>query len=154
MTVKHGVRLLEGELFATSSRIEWAVLLQKAGVPQSAMHALAPHLPENEIAALGVLSLSLLVGCQIISNVPFILLIEPMIKALPDPTTAWVTAAVVSTLAGNLTLLGSIANIIVVESAGAEKEMGFRAYLRAGAPVTLVSTAVALGWLWLTMPAR
>lgn len=152
-----------GPLF---SRVSWTVLvffaalfilvagLQKAGVPRAALEAAAPHLPRNEIAALGTLSLALVVGCQIISNVPFILLIEPMIKTLPDPVMAWTVAAVVSTLAGNLTLLGSVANIIVVESAGAEKDLGFRAYVRVGAPVTLVSTMVALGWLWLTMPAR
>jgi Na+/H+ antiporter NhaD/arsenite permease-like protein len=152
-----------GPLF---SRVSWTVLvffaalfilvagLQKAGVPRAALEAAAPHLPRNEIAALGTLSLALVVGCQIISNVPFILLIEPMIKTLPDPVTAWTVAAVVSTLAGNLTLLGSVANIIVVESAGAEKDLGFRAYVRVGAPVTLVSTMVALGWLWLTMPVR
>ena len=150
-----------GPLFA---RVSWTVLvffaalfilvagLQEAGVAEAAMQGLAPHLPEGEVAALGTLSLSLVVGCQIISNVPFILLIEPLIRTLPNAQTAWITAAVVSTLAGNLTLLGSVANIILVESAGAEKDIGFRAYLKIGAPVTIASLMVALSWLWLTMP--
>jgi Na+/H+ antiporter NhaD/arsenite permease-like protein len=145
-------------------RVSWTVLvffaalfivvagLQKAGVPQAVMLAAAPHLPRDPTSALGALSGALLVGCQIISNVPFILLVEPLLRLLPDPELAWTTTAVVSTLAGNLTLLGSVANIIVVEGAHAEREIGFRAYLKVGAPVTLVSTAVALGWL-LLVPA-
>jgi Na+/H+ antiporter NhaD/arsenite permease-like protein len=54
-----------------------------------------------------------------------------------------------STLAGNLTLLGSVANIIVIETAGAEEEIGFWTYLRAGLPVTVASMVVAIGMLLL-----
>jgi hypothetical protein len=43
-----------------------------------------------------------------------------------------------------------VANIIVIESAGAQREIGFRAYARVGVPVTLASTAAAIGWLLLT----
>jgi Na+/H+ antiporter NhaD/arsenite permease-like protein len=91
----------------------------------------------------------LLIGSQIVSNVPLILLLEPWIRGFPDGTTAWVLTALVSTLAGNLTLLGSVANIIVIERAGAQDEVGFRAYTRAGLPVTLLSTAAALAVVWL-----
>ena len=53
-----------------------------------------------------------------------------------------------STLAGNLTLVASVANLIVAESARRlGVEVGFWAYLRVGLPVTLVT--LALGWLWL-----
>ena len=147
-----------GPLF---QRVSWTILLffaalfivvaglQKAGAPQAAMAALTPHLPREPAAALAGLAASLLVGCQIISNVPFILLVEPLLRAMPDASLAWTTTAVVSTLAGNLTLLGSVANIIVLEGAHAEQEIGFWAYLKVGAPVTLASTVVALGWLLL-----
>lgn len=140
-------------------RVSWTVLvffaalfivvagLQKAGAPAAAFAALSPHLPQGPKQAILGLTASLLVGCQIISNVPFILLVEPLLRAQPDPTLAWVVTAVVSTLAGNLTLLGSVANIIVLEEARAEHEIGFRAYLKVGVPVTVVSTAVALAWL-------
>jgi len=58
--------------------------------------------------------------------------------------------ALVSTLAGNLFLLGSIANLIVAEQAA---RLGvfitWRAHLRVGLPVTLVTFAIAGLWLWL-----
>ena len=52
-----------------------------------------------------------------------------------------------STLAGNLTITGSVANIIVVETARPELEIGFWDYFRAGLPITLATLVV--GWAWL-----
>ena len=139
-------------------RVSWQVLvffaalfvlvagLQKAGVPRALVDLVVPHLPAGAAAALLVLAGLLLVGCQLISNVPFILLVAPLVRAFADADAAWTVVAVVSTLAGNLTLLGSVANVIVIETAGAEREIGFRAYLRIGAPVTLLSTAAALAY--------
>ena len=65
------------------------------------------------------LSLASAILSNLVSNVPAVLLLEPLIHAMPGPghETAWLTLAMSSTLAGNLTLLGSIANLIVVESA-------------------------------------
>ena len=54
---------------------------------------------------------------NVVSNVPAVMLFTHMIPSLPDPTRAWLTLAMSSTLAGNLTLLGSIANLIVAEGA-------------------------------------
>ena len=56
---------------------------------------------------------------------------------LPDPARAWLTLAMSSTLAGNLTVLGSVANLIVVERARREVPIGFREYAKAGVPLTL-----------------
>lgn len=54
-----------------------------------------------------------------------------------------------STLAGNLTITGSVANIIVVESARAEGvHVGFREYFRLGAPLTIATLALGSAWLW------
>jgi len=53
-----------------------------------------------------------------------------------------------STLAGNLTITGSVANIIVVERSRPEVRISFGEYLRAGVPITLVT--LALGWMWLS----
>jgi len=56
-----------------------------------------------------------------------------------------------STLAGNLTITGSVANIIVVERAAAEGvHVGFREYFRVGLPVTAATLALGTVWLWLT----
>jgi Na+/H+ antiporter NhaD/arsenite permease-like protein len=55
--------------------------------------------------------------------------------------------AVASTLAGNLTLFGSVANIIVMESAGPRGNIGFRRFLRYGLVVTVVDLTLAFGIL-------
>ncbi|WP_437708228.1 SLC13 family permease [Sorangium sp. So ce448] len=146
---------------ALFERVSWTVLvffgalfivvagLQKTGMPEQALRAASPFLPAGPTMGLLGLSIAMIVGCQIVSNVPFILLADSYIRSQPDPHLAWITTALVSTLAGNLTLLGSVANIIVVETVGAEREIGFRAYARVGVPVTLASTAAALAWLLL-----
>jgi Na+/H+ antiporter NhaD/arsenite permease-like protein len=55
-----------------------------------------------------------------------------------------------TTLAGNLTLLGSVANLIVAESARAKGvKLSFSEYLRAGLPITLLS--LIWGVLWLSL---
>jgi Na+/H+ antiporter NhaD/arsenite permease-like protein len=121
--------------------------LQKTGMPAAAIRAASPYMPESIGARVAYLSAALLAGCQIVSNVPFILLVEPWIRSQPDPRLAWIVTAVVSTLAGNLTLLGSVANIIVIDVTGASEEIGFVSYLKVGLPVTLVSTIAAVAWL-------
>jgi len=63
--------------------------------------------------------------------------------------TAWLLLAMGSTLAGNLTILGSIANIIVVEGARPKVAIGFLEYLKVGVPLTLAT--IIVGTLWLTM---
>jgi Na+/H+ antiporter NhaD/arsenite permease-like protein len=88
-----------------------------------------------------------LVGSNVVSNVPFILVIRPEMARLPDPTLGWELLAMASTFAGNLTLLGSVANIIVAERGRKVGGLPFLAYLRLGFPLALVTTA--LGALWL-----
>ncbi|HQI47611.1 MAG TPA: anion transporter, partial [bacterium] len=64
----------------------------------------------------------------------------------------WLTLAMATTLAGNLTLLGSVANLIVAESARQRGVLiSFREYLRAGVPITLLT--LLWGILWLTLAA-
>jgi Na+/H+ antiporter NhaD/arsenite permease-like protein len=127
-----------------------AAAFQRTGLAEAALEATKPWIPENPHAATASLAAILTVGCQVVSNVPFILLAQPFIQSLPDPTLAWTTTALATTLAGNLTLLGSVANIIVIETAKAEDEMGFVAYIKAGLPVTIASMAVGIGYLLLT----
>jgi Na+/H+ antiporter NhaD/arsenite permease-like protein len=52
-----------------------------------------------------------------------------------------------STLAGNLTITGSVANIIVVESAKPDVKIRFWDYFRVGLPITVMTLIV--GWAWL-----
>lgn len=87
---------------------------------------------------------------NLVSNVPAVMLLRPMIPSFPDPRQTWLLLALSSTFAGNLTLLGSVANLIVAE--GAKRRginLSFGKYLKAGLPITLITTA--LGTLWLSL---
>jgi Na+/H+ antiporter NhaD/arsenite permease-like protein len=86
-----------------------------------------------------------------VSNVPAVMLLRTLVANFPDPHSGWLALAMSSTLAGNLTVTGSVANIIVVECAAAEGvEIGFRDYVRIGVPVTVATLVIGSAWLWLT----
>jgi Na+/H+ antiporter NhaD/arsenite permease-like protein len=84
---------------------------------------------------------------NLVSNVPAVLLLKPFVVHQGSTHAAWLLLAMASTLAGNLTITGSVANIIVVESARGEADVSFWQYLRVGVPVTLVT--LLMGWCWL-----
>jgi len=87
---------------------------------------------------------------NLVSNVPAVLLFKPLVPKLAEPTRAWLVVAMASTLSGNLTILGSVANLIVVEAARAAGiRIGFGEYCRVGVPLTLVT--LFLGWLLLSV---
>jgi Na+/H+ antiporter NhaD/arsenite permease-like protein len=82
---------------------------------------------------------------NLVSNVPAVLLLKPVIGQLANPEAGWLTLAAASTLAGNLTLLGSVANLIVAESAGRWRiELGFVEYTRAGILITVLSLSIGI----------
>ena len=86
----------------------------------------------------------------LVSNVPAVLLFKPLIPTLGEPTRAWLILAMATTLAGNLTLIGSVANLIVVEAARTARiDISFWEYSRVGIPLTLVT--LAIGWLVLVL---
>lgn len=88
---------------------------------------------------------------NLVSNVPAVLLFKPVLAVIGDPEQGWLALAMSSTLAGNLTLLGSVANLIVVEYARRDgHELGFVEYLKVGVPLTLATSAVGIAWLSLT----
>ncbi|MGA9091208.1 MAG: anion transporter [Bradyrhizobium sp.] len=140
------------------AEIDWSLLLMFAGlfiIVAGAQHAL---LSPDIVAALGslhldqapVLSTVTAVLSNLVSNVPAVLMLKPFVDALKDHDTAWLVIAMASTLAGNFTVLGSIANLIVVQRAGAAGvTIGFWDYFRVGAPLTIITLAIGTLWLWL-----
>jgi Na+/H+ antiporter NhaD/arsenite permease-like protein len=138
------------------AEIDWSLLLMFAGlfiIVAGAQHAL---LTPDVVAAVGRLHLDQLpvltavtaVLSNLVSNVPAVLMMKPFVEPLADPTRAWLTVAMASTLAGNFTVLGSIANLIVVQRAAASGiAISFWDYFRVGAPLTLIT--LVLGALWL-----
>jgi Na+/H+ antiporter NhaD/arsenite permease-like protein len=88
-------------------------------------------------------------GSNVFSNVPFVLVAGKWIPHFIDAALMWKVLALATTFAGNLTILGSVANIIVVESARGHCEVGFWDYARYGIPVTLLTTVAGMGVLLL-----
>ncbi len=101
--------------------------------------------------SMGRFSVFTVVLSNLVSNVPAVMLLRPLVDWFADKEKAWLVMAMASTYAGNLTLLGSVANLIVAETAkryGVEVKFG--AYLKAGLPTTLITTAIGVAWLTLT----
>jgi Na+/H+ antiporter NhaD/arsenite permease-like protein len=95
-----------------------------------------------------MLALVTAVLSNIVSNVPAVLVLKPFVAHLADPQRAWLVVAMASTLAGNFTLVGSVANLIVAERAKARGvAIDFWPYFKVGAPLTLIT--LALGTLWM-----
>ncbi|MEA5078448.1 MAG: anion transporter [Anaerolineaceae bacterium] len=140
------------------AEIDWGILvffsalfivtgaLDKNGVTTALMNNLQLGGHENVFN----LSLVTVVLSNLVSNVPAVLLLRPLIAAMSNPLAGWLTLAAASTLAGNLTLLGSVANLIVAESAHRRKvALGFWEYTKAGALITLLTLIISTGWLQL-----
>jgi len=110
------------------------------------LFALAKPIAERGVLALAGVAAGL---SNLVSNVPAVLLFRPLISHFPWPQQAWLTLAMATTLAGNLTLLGSVANLIVAEIAQQRGvRLSFTEYLKAGVPITILS--LAFGVIWLT----
>ncbi|HZP22378.1 MAG TPA: anion transporter [Terriglobales bacterium] len=95
----------------------------------------------------GIFAVVLTVLSNLVSNVPAVMLLKGLVPQFRDPHRAWLMMAMVSTLAGNLTITGSVANMIVVEKARREAHIGFLEYMKIGVPVTVLTLGVGLLWL-------
>ena len=109
------------------------------------LFALADRFNLQNTAVLTVMTALL---SNVVSNVPAVMVLKSLVPSFHDPRSGWLVLAMASTLAGNLTITGSVANLIVVERAKHDVHIGFWDYSRIGIPVTLLTLAV--GWAWLT----
>jgi Na+/H+ antiporter NhaD/arsenite permease-like protein len=136
--------------------IDWSLLLlfcglfivvegfEKAALTPALMHDMAAL----QLGRPGVMAIVAAVLSNLVSNVPAVLVLKPFVAALPEPRTAWLALAMAATLAGNFTILGSVANLIVVQRARRHGiEVGFWSYFRIGAPLTVITIAVGVLWL-------
>jgi len=83
-------------------------------------------------------------GSNVFSNVPFVLVAGKWIAHFTEPELMWKVLALATTFAGNLTIIGSVANMIVVESAREHLEVSFWDYARFGIPITVLTTAAGV----------
>lgn len=134
--------------------VDWPLLVMFAGLfivvagverspleHQLAAAATRAHLDNGAILSAITAALS-----NVVSNVPAVLVFKPFVAHLKDPQLGWLRLAMSSTLAGNLTILGSVANLIVIERARERVTINFWEYARTGIPVTIVTLAIGI-WL-------
>lgn len=137
------------------SQVDWPLLvlfsglfIVVAGVEKSGFEpAVARTVSRLHLEDAFVLSGWTALASNLVSNVPAVLVFKPFVAHMGDPVRAWLILAMSSTLAGNLTVLGSIANLIVVQRARAQVRIGFWEYARAGIPVTVLSLLFGAWWL-------
>ena len=104
-------------------------------------------LQQRPVDLLSLLSAAL---SNLVSNVPAVLLFQPVLDVMPADArqTGWLALAMSSTLAGNLTILGSVANLIVVEQARKQGvTITLADYCKVGVPVTVLTLALGIAWL-------
>ena len=143
--------------------IDWPLLLMFVGLFIVVTGLETAVLTKETIAAIGRLNLdtvpvlsAVTAGLSnLVSNVPAVLVLKPFVASSPDPQRAWLVVAMASTLAGNFTLVGSVANLIVVQRARAEGVViGFWTYFKIGAPLTLLTLLFGVWWLSFSKSAR
>ncbi|MGB6944091.1 MAG: anion transporter [Bryobacteraceae bacterium] len=136
-------------------RIDWPLLVMFAGLfiviagvektsLETGLAALAGRLHLDNTFLLSGFAAVL---SNVVSNVPAVLVFKPFIGQLADPQRAWLVLAMASTLAGNLTVVGSVANLIVIQQARERVRIGFWEYFRVGAPLGLVTILLGAAWI-------
>ena len=118
-----------------------------AGVLAHVFEYVKPVVARGDLAGDTAFITLVVIASNIVSNVPFVLVAVTWIPSMPDPTWGFIMLAVASTLAGNLTLFGSVANIIVMEGAGPRGEIGFWRFLRFGLVITIADLFLAFAIL-------
>ncbi len=84
---------------------------------------------------------------NLVSNVPAVLVFKPLAAHVANPAQTWLTLAMSSTLAGNLTLLGSVANLIVIQQSRHKVKISFWEHFRVGAPLAVVTILIGAAWI-------
>ena len=158
------VALMAGALMMVTRRlkperiyreIDWSLLvlfiglfIVVAGVEKTSLPAdLFRAAQRFHLERVSVLSAFAALLSNVVSNVPAVLVFKPFIARMGDPVRSWLTLAMSTTLAGNLTLLGSVANLIVVQRARHEAPISFWEYFKVGAPLTVLTMIAGVVWL-------
>jgi Na+/H+ antiporter NhaD/arsenite permease-like protein len=141
------------------ARVDWTLLLffaalfvivggvDRSGVIDEIHARAAPLFKGGAAREVGVFSLVSVALSQVVSNVPYVLVAGRWVEAFDRPAVGWLTLAMASTFAGNLTIFGSVANMIVVELARDEAPISFWVYARVGVPITVLTVATGVAVL-------
>jgi len=140
-------------------RINWELLLffaslfvvmqgfENSGAVTYLIHFFEPGLNGGVISQLFAVSGTMLVLSNLVSNVPAVLLVRPVLASLPNSHFVWLAVASTSTLAGNATPISSVANLIVLQLAARRTKITFWEFVRVGIVVTIVTTLAAIAIL-------
>ena len=118
--------------------------LSDTGLPDAIYRHLQPVFGSHVTAPTWNLTWFSVAGSNSFSNVPFVLVAGKWITGFVEPVLMWKVLALATTFAGNLTIVGSVANMIVVESAREHLEVGFWDYARFGIPITVLTTVAGV----------
>jgi Na+/H+ antiporter NhaD/arsenite permease-like protein len=121
--------------------------LSDTGLPDAIYSRLRPIFGSSARAQAWNLTWFSVVGSNVFSNVPFVLVAGNWIARFAEPALMWKVLALATTFAGNLTIVGSVANMIVIESARDHIQVGFWDYARLGIPITILTTAAGVAAL-------
>lgn len=139
--------------------IDWSLLLffsglfivmkavEKSGITSAIFNYVKQYLTAIKSIQILNLSIGTTIISNIVSNVPAVILFSHIFTGVAGSKILWLTLAMSSTLAGNLTIIGSVANIIVFESARDRVKVSFFEYLKVGLPLTLITLAVGISIL-------
>ncbi len=137
-------------------RVDWTLLflfgglfvvmrgVEQAGLTSMILEQTRPFLAENSLRSEAGFTATVAVISNIVSNVPAVMLYLPIIQSQPLPHHLWLLLAMSSTLAGNLTIIGSVANLIVLEVTKDDVRISFWEYFKVGAPLTLITLAAGV----------
>jgi len=155
------VALIAGALLLVTRRvkperiyreIDWSLLVLFVGLFIVGAGVEKTSLPEDlfrmtqqfHLERISVLSAFAALLSNIVSNVPAVLVFKPFMAHMNNPVQSWLTLAMSTTLAGNLTILGSVVNLIVVQRARHDVRISFWEYFKVGAPLTVLSMAAGV----------
>lgn len=141
-------------------QVDWVLLLffaslfivvhgvEKAGLMNQVLDHVKPV--ENGAGLAGIHLVSLFLS-QIVSNVPFVVVMLPLMKSA-NSEVLWLALASASTLAGNATIIGAMANLIVIESAESKGiKIKFMEFFHIGIVVTVLTMVLSFGIIYLQM---
>ncbi|HHT9132682.1 MAG TPA: SLC13 family permease [Candidatus Tripitaka californicus] len=137
-------------------RVNWPLLLffgclfivvagvKKVGVVDMLYGQIEPLLGQSLPSQIVGFSLFSVLASNLVSNVPYVILASQWMDRFSEPSVMWLVLAMSSTFAGNLTIVGSVANMIVMELSRETVHIGFFQFLKVGLTVTILSVAVGV----------
>lgn len=146
------------------SRVDWQLLVFFAGLfiimgafsqtelMKNLIKSLSPLFSEGNFSAIAGVGTASVILSNAVSNVPAVIAIYPIVEHMNMPQAFTVYLGLISTFAGNLTIMASVANLIV---AGKAQEQGiiitFAEYLKPGVIITALSCAIASAFIYIAM---